>query len=360
MPAFLGTLNANEIFAALFNMIISQEVHSDNIAGTFGELADANRVDGSLYGDTKIVYDTDVLRTYAWANDAEAANLLALDRPNAPAQQAIILDVFRQIRLTTDQYLSKRAWGSSTAFSQFNNVILSWIQDTKRVYDSFTWNTYFGTAVSPVASQNIDVLISGLTSTPGTEEYQRQVAQLIAKDLADLMVDMQDATRKYNDYGYLRSYDKSRILVVWNSKWINSITYMDLPTIFHDEGLYKDIGKRMLPAKYFGRVNTSGGTTTAANTTIRSLVEKDYGSVHVFPSDLLPNSTAYLANETYTEDGDIICKVTLNGSVPFMSAFEVGTNFWNPRSLTENHYLTWGHNTLEYLLGRPFVTISAN
>jgi hypothetical protein len=31
MPNFSGTLRANEIFAALFNMIISQQVFADNI-----------------------------------------------------------------------------------------------------------------------------------------------------------------------------------------------------------------------------------------------------------------------------------------------------------------------------------------
>ena len=41
-----------------------------------------------------------------------------------------------------------------------------------------------------------------------------------------------------------------------------------------------------------------------------------------------------------------------------MSAFEVGTSFFNPKSLTENHYLTFGYNTLEYLKNYPFITVS--
>ena len=44
-------------------------------------------------------------------------------------------------------------------------------------------------------------------------------------------------------------------------------------------------------------------------------------------------------------------------SIPYMSAFEVGTSFFNPKSLTENHYLTFGHNSLEYLKQYPLVTI---
>ena len=44
---------------------------------------------------------------------------------------------------------------------------------------------------------------------------------------------------------------------------------------------------------------------------------------------------------------------------PYMSAFEVGTSFFNPRSLTENNYLTFGHNTLEYYKAYPLVTVKA-
>ena len=78
--------------------------------------------------------------------------------------------------------------------------------------------------------------------------------------------------------------------------------------------------------------------------------------VHVFGGDLLPNSTTYKANETYTNDDTIICKVIVKYP-PFMSAFETGTSFFNPKSLTENHYLTWGHNTLEHLKNYPFITV---
>ena len=54
MATFTGQLRSNEIFAALYNMIISQEVFADNIKGT--DLVDEARVDGGHYGDTKLFY----------------------------------------------------------------------------------------------------------------------------------------------------------------------------------------------------------------------------------------------------------------------------------------------------------------
>ena len=86
---------------------------------------------------------------------------------------------------------------------------------------------------------------------------------------------------------------------------------------------------------------------------------------HVFPGDEIPAGATIVAStgnfepgEVYIEKADIICKVLVK-LPPYMSAFEVGTSFFNPRSLTENHYLTFGHNTLEYLKNYPFITVKA-
>ena len=99
-----GKLNANEIFASLSNMIISQEIFANDIKRNYSNLI--NRVDGSMYGDTKLYVSTDALRSYPWGNDAEATKLLELERPEDPQTQSITLDTFRQIRLTVDEYLA--------------------------------------------------------------------------------------------------------------------------------------------------------------------------------------------------------------------------------------------------------------
>lgn len=370
MPAFSGQLRSNEIYAALFNMIISQQVFADNIYDTKASLVDAARVDGGLYGDQKLYYSTDVLRTYTWGNDAEAANLLSLDRPNSPETQSIVLDIFRQIRLTTDNYLSKRAWMDEGAFSQFNSVMLGWIRDTKRVYDSTTYNTFIGTNETDVGDQSITITVGAEPAADAgnadLESYNRITAQTIAARMSDLMVNLEDVTRDYNDYGHLRSYDSNSLIAVWNSAVVNKINKLDLPMIFHADRARADkFAEYTLPARYFGKINSAAGTAPATNLAIRSLVETDYtigsGSdavtTHVFPGDLLPGGAAYTANTTYTEDATIAFKIMHKRSVPFMSAFEVGTSFFNARSLTENHYLTWGRNTLEHLKNYPFITV---
>ena len=377
--AFNGTLNQNEIFAALYNMIISQQVFADNIYDTKSTLADMSRVDGSLYGDTKLYYSTDVLKSFEWADDAEAANLLKLHRPEAPEVQAITIDRFRMIPITVDSYLTKRAFSTEGAFSAFNNQMLGWMRDTKKVYDATMFNSYVGTHQAGLeddgkgAKQNLTITLPAEpdgVDDYNTEAYNRLVAQTIATAMADLIVNLEDVSRDYNDYGNLRSYNVNDLVFVWNSEWVNKIKKLDTPMIFNKDGLIDKFAQHTLPARYFGNINTNGGTTGSANITIRSLIEKDYNTVepdnaaydsakHIFPGDLLPSSTAYNANETYTEDGSIVFKVYHKNSVPFMTAFETGTEFFNPRALTNTHYLIWGYNSLESLKNYPFITAKA-
>ena len=341
---FNGTLKSNEIFASIFNMIISQEVFSDNVKGTYSALVDKARVDGGLYGDTKLYYSTDVLESAPWLDDEEASNLLQLHRPKAPACQSVVIDQFRQIRLTVDNYLSKRAWGTEGAFSSFTSVMLGWIRETKRIYDSTLYNAYIGTAETNVGEPKV-------TITPVSGQND---ALTMAEALADLLVKLKDVSRDYNDYGYLRSYDEGDLVVVWNAKQYNTLKKIDLPVIFHTEGLLNEFDQEVLPARYFGTVNAN--QTAGNGTTVRSLIEQTIGSNHYFPGDLIKSGDTAPAKTSYTEDDTIAFKVMHKNSVPYMSAFEVGTSFFNPRSLTETHYLTFGHNTLEYLKNYPIIT----
>lgn len=343
MAAFNGQLKSNEIFSALYNMIISQEVFADNIS-QHQTLVDKARVDGGLYGDTKLYYATDALKSAPWGNDAEATNLLALHRPPAPECQEIVLDQFRQICLTVDNYLTKRAWMAEGAFSSFNGVMLGWMKETKRIYDGTLYNVFIGTTKSAKAAQNITVTANAS-------------AQEIAETLANLIVAMGDYSRDFNDYGFLRSYTEGEIKVIWNSKYVNKIKKIDLPTIFHKEGLMDKFEEEILPARYFGKVNDAKVVTSSNTGQYRSVVEKDYGSTHVFPGDVIPAGFEIAKGEGYTVDEKVICKVLVK-LPPYMSAFEVGTSFFNPKSLTENHYLTFGYNTLEYLKNYPFITVS--
>ena len=397
MGAFVGQLNRNRIQNALFNMIISIKTYADNIKGTFSELVDQAKVDGSLYGDQKLYIATKELKSHEWGADSEATNLLALDRPPAPETQAIVLDQFRQIRCTVDDYLSKQSFLDMYSFSEYTSVMIGWIAETKRIFQSTLYNSFIGTSESIVGKQLVSLPVAAARANASSEEEANRLeAECIAQGIADLLVEMRDVSRDFNDYGFLRSYSDEEIKVVWNSKFVNKIRKIDLPTIFHKDGLVDKFAQYILPARYFGTVITSSNISSYSASTpaagkpidsddgsyvpgsaaglhdygcIRSLVEKDVTvsavEYHVFPGDEIPAGATivastgdFLPGEVYIEKDDVMCKI-MTELPPFMSAFEVGTSWFNPRSLTTTHYSTFGYNSLEYLKGKPFITVKA-
>ena len=153
----------------------------------------------------------------------------------------------------------------------------------------------------------------------------------------------------------------------------------------------KKSGHRV-PERYFG--DTSSSPATADGTTIRSTDEYfipvanngTYNAagpkvVHVFPGDILPSGTPLgLSSATYEtltaevngvtrtlsvctraacykEDDTVICKLVHKNAIKYMSSFETGTEFFNPKNLTKNRYLTWAYAEPVALRGYPIVTI---
>lgn len=380
---FQGRLNPNLVFGAIFNMIISQLTFADNIKGTFGKIVGSAKVDGSLYGDTKLYYSTDALKTHAWGGDAEMTNLLKPARPKDPKCQKITLDVFRQIDLTLDSYLTKQAWKDEYAFSQFNAVMLSWLRETKRIYDSTIYNSFLGNTKSLAVKGQWDIYLKDITET-GLDK-DRKEAMVIANAIAMLKTAMEDVSRFFNDYKQIRSYDWGEVKIIWNATYVNRVRNVDLPTIFHKDIMDK-FGEFTLPERYFG--DKLDGTTPDTNDftvaegiatlkeghthDVRSLVEMEFEDIvdedgdpyHIFAGDEIPVGAKFKLDASGKfEDSDLYLPnpdkmgIVVTQLPPYMSAFEVATSFFNAKALNTNHYLTFGHNTLEYLKGKPFIVL---
>ena len=352
MGTFTGTLKPNKIQSALFNMIISQDVIGGSIKANYN-LVDKARVDGSMYGDTKLYIDTPTLVSVPWVQDsADALNLLKTFRPGAPKTQAITLDVFRQVALTKDDYLSKQAFGTEGAFTQYQSILDSRLNKTKEVYDNTTYNAFFGT-VAPVKTATVD--ISSIQATG--VELTRLKAEAIAQKVADLIADMKDYGYEYTKNGFLRAFGDEDIHVVWNTAYINEIRKVSLPNIYNKEGLIDKFGEDQLPSRFFGNV-VPGKVEAASNKgEYRSLIEQVISGKHYFAGEKIDKNVEIPAGTSYKEDSNIICKVYTK-LPPYMSAFNVGTSFFNASNLSTNMYQTWGHNTLEALDSEAIVTVS--
>lgn len=382
MP-YNGHLNANHIQSALFNMIIAQDIIGGSIHANYN-LVDKAKEQAGLYGDTVLKIDTPVLTPVDWSQDsADAVNLLALDRPGAPKTQAITIDVFKQVRLTKDDYMSKQAFGTEGAFAAYQSVLDSRLSKSKETYLNKTYNVFVGTTAGQVTT-SIDV-----------DADSQTLGQNVAYGLTMLVDDMKDYNTKYTANGFERAFSDADIHIVWNNKYINQVRKIDTPVLYN-AGVVNEVFKGdVLPAKYFGTVITSDNVsdfsastpTTGkpidsdtgaytpgsnnANGTIRAAKDlyKPFGAsgatVYIPAGAEIPanktigaSSTDFLYGEVYIEQADIICKVYTK-LPPVLEAFSVGTNFFNAKNLSTNMYLTFGHNTLVPLDSEAIVTVKA-
>lgn len=379
-------LNQNKITAALFNMIISQQVFDNGIANT--ELADRFRVDGTLYGDTKLYHSFDIGAPEDWLDDAEAADLLKLNRNKSGKTQSVTMGVYKIISITTDQYLSKQAFMAEGTFAEYTSFLKGSLRKIKRVYDRALINNKIGT-MSP-STTRCDITV---TTPKGatTEETNRLEAQTLAARIVELKADLEDNNRDFNALDYLRSYPASDFIAVWNVKQHAKITKLDLPTIFHKEidadGSFTEYD---LPAKWFGSMASADYTLTTSatpnnriaqsgwydvTTTNVTMVKKPTANtVFLWAGDEIPykgqvyndyvrNTSVTVASTKitkdlfYTVDSSIAFVLIHKDALPFMSGFETATEFFNQRSLTNNNYLIFGHNNLEFLEEYPRIRI---
>lgn len=375
------TLNINAVIAGVSNQIIDLPVLLR--VKKSGELVDKARVDGSLYGDTKVYRCFDAINTDEYTQDsAEAIDFISLKRNQTTQEQPLVINDFRIASTTVGSLREKQAFMNAGQFDEFMSALEAQVEEAEYLHDSTNYDAFIGVdAVGAGAGENP----TALSLTSGKE------GQEIAQFLADLCSDMTSASREFNDYGHLTKYSMDDIQVVWNNKWVNYIEKINLPVIFHN-GFMEKFAENVVNHKYFGDhvdftdvadatpdtthpVKVAAGVYTyepVAGNTVTLRVSKEVkipctdGSTvaYFYAGQPLVNPTSKVLDLTdfedvlYVENEKIICKV-FTKLPPYMSACSVSTEATNPKNHSRNRFLVFGRNTLEILKGEACVTIKS-
>ena len=366
--AFDGTLNSNEIYNALFNVKILFQKFAPNTVRRDEIVSLLDKAVG-MYGDTGIMQGMDIQGTYEFTMDAEAPKLLAINRNKTQKVEKFSISNWRQTDVTNDAYISKRAFLDEGSFAMFNGYLVSTLSKAMDAFESGFVKSSVGTYTSPNANTTISVK---MPASDGTEATERLRASAIRKAILDLQDDLKDNQRKYNGYNFYASYDWSDFTPVFSSKYVNEINAQALYSTFNPEYLKSANGSRKWTPKWFGTPNEEGGNTGAGNTTIYSLIEINSdgsdnfpltqqqltnGVYRLFPGDLLPSNFDYEANTSYTRNDKVIAKVFAPEYVYYMTGYEQGESFYNPRSATTNHYQRKGYSPVQVSKFAPFITL---
>lgn len=375
------TLNANELNSVLFNQIISQEIFTRIKRGS--NLVDKARVDGTLFGDTKTYFAADCIHTKPFVQDSvDALNLLSVSRNKSVKTQAIVLDKFFMAETTTDQLMTKRAWSEEGSFADYNALLNEMIPNSEYLHDCTTYDTFIGVVCKSTIGKQSP---AALTLTSGKEGPE------IAEALANIFSDMTKASRDYNDYKHMTKFSIEDIKIVWNSRWVNKIEKINLPVIFHKDGIMDKFAENVVNETYFGDVKAlsdisaatpiegkpvkvAGGVYTYEPVANETLVLRpteeitlkctDDTEVSFFAGEPIENPTGKtlvltdMNNKLYVQDEKAICKIFVK-LPPYMSSCELSSEFYNMKNHSTNRYLVFGRNTLAKFDAYPVVSIKS-
>ena len=254
------------------------------------------------------------------------------------------------------------------------------IQKTKKLYDQRLVDVYLGTTVSSTGKQSQTVTLSGSDAQADT--------LAIAEKVSNILFDMADTTRDYNDRQYMSAFGKDSVDIFWNTSYYSKMMKVGLPVTFNKDGVLEN-GK-VLPSRYFGTIITTSNYSTYsastpaagkpidsddgtyvpgsnnANGTLRALEEQDVTvsgtTTHVFPGDELPaGAVVYASSEVkipcYIEDAKVICKIVSKDAVKFVSAIEVSTEFVNGKNHSRQNWLTFMYGGPDRLPEETFTTL---
>ena len=376
------TLNANVINSALYNQIISQQILPRIKRGS--ELVDKARVDGSLLGDTKLYFSADAIHTEPFVQDSlDMLNLLAVNRNKTVRTDSIVINNFRIAETTVDNLLSKQAWSDEGTFAKYTDLLTQMVPLALYIHDTTDYNAFVGVKCYSSTGKQAP---SAYSLTSGKE------GQEIAQHLADIIADMTHVSRDYNDYGHITKFSVEDIKIVWNSKWVNFIEKINLPVIFHKDGVMEKFAENVVHEDYFG--DAQAFSDISAGTVVVGKPIKKTGSVYTYEPDasetmvlrvceevtltctdgttkvsffageILKNPTgkvldvSSMDNKLYVKNDKIICKVFVE-LPPYMSACELASEFINVKNHSTNRYLVFGRNTLKKLDAYPVVTVKS-
>ena len=330
--AFKGQLTPNKIVAGLYNAIIAHYTEANNIKSMASKLINMFKIDGSVYGDKYLYTALDINKTREFTGTDY--NVLMPEPFDAPFTQAITIDTFRQTAVTISDYLTRAAWENEYSFSNFIGVLLTFLEDTKRVYETSLVNTYVGSTSTSLGKQT--QIVTFKATSDGVEAQHRLEAQTIAKTVADVVVDLTNPSRDYNDIGFMRSYNPEDLVCVFPASKKNAITYLDEPTIFHKDGLFGNLENVVLPDNYFLKATseTVPFNTPDSTTTVYAIKEMDCtytykggagGSdtytrvVHYFPGNHIAKEVTIIDNKRVPRLAGLV-SYQLDGDAPSTAA----------------------------------------
>jgi len=392
--AFSGTLNSNKWISGLYNaykyiLTISGNLKfDDRITSMFRQEAD-------LYHDKYVVTDVDVLdfsADYDTSLGSTQLNVLALEQRGSVKQQELSLNINKYLGFTQGPWFKKQVWGSPDVYETFESTLLAQQINTIKLFEEQMVKQTIGcTLKGDTTKQNVTVTFATSTGTGKTdettsvtttftnaEELIRLNATKFFEKVNEVLIDLAEPSRDYNDNGYYKNFKSDELVMFISSKY-----YVDFckaaPIMMRDSGDFKKIfdGAIVLHEKYFGTDWAKGAAinSTYVDTSTHKLKSAGQGKARfaneytisstnykigeVVPNDLVIEGSGKYLYDLYLVDDSKICKIFAKDGVKYLVRIDSEQEeFRNPKARVTNMYTFYEAGKPMILAGKPAITIS--
>lgn len=373
------TLTSNEIFSSFANVIVAIQPITGRAEGV-NNLSEKYLKSAGLLGNRWVTRDANpswvtvgqfrkgYTGAYGGGKVGYSTDLLSKHFTPDPFEGTYTINQVRQIRLTLETLISGRAWMEEGSLADFNSMLHSFIGKAKKMYLDTLTKAFIGsqlvptfgstdgsTTYSPVSftgqlvTVNAGVMSLTLPTLAGTgfeddEAGSRLRAQKIGKALADLEAEISDYN-EYNPLGYTDSYSLSDFDIYWNPTYANEIKYIDLPTVYHKDGIVTP--KNMLHSKYFmNTINATAHTTVAGEyTAAPGLYAGVYlrGGVALTTGTVITTADIASGAKTGKIDTKVIVKLVHKEAVIGLANIDKMNEFYNAADQDNTFFSTFGY-----------------
>ena len=360
-----GTFNKNFLFAGTINLLRNVLVYANNVKKTGMDIGARYRVDFGTAPKQLIRYSTDILQTVPFAggdslqNDGndqlqEESNLLLKNNfPVDPDNQALEGGKMRLIHLSVERFVSGRAFDEPYVQNDFWGIMLGWTTATKDVADETNFRAWLFTLQADRVFTVELYNPADATNIADAEKINRMNTQFLSSFLASLFTNVMDYTRLLNGFGNLRNYNITEFDVYGKPETMNKIRLVDVPMLFHKDGVENNFAFELQHARMFGEINDVAGT---GDSTITWSVDKgkptvtSIGTVRSLIDQWLPSDETPVVGQRYKGNtrlidgvvyhfyfaGDPIADTdTADANMSYTTEDTFDTNTGNPTSVVD-------------------------
>lgn len=229
------TLNQNEFFGNLVNLVVKTRVNRTVKGERINELIDSCLIEGTPYGDGSLHITVDTLNV---GDYSETSSILTNVKPTVD-EQVISTTDRKKIQVTLNRWVSRGAFADEYSLDEMLGAVEEMLNKTKFIYLYKKIVSAYDGWVPTQATQTVTVDLIDTTGMTGATKIESEKANALAiyTVIKRVSLAMQAPSRKYNDLEFEEMYNADDIDFISNGKFESLVNTYAIASLLHSDKL---------------------------------------------------------------------------------------------------------------------------